>query len=296
MFFRVPRATRLAVGALIVVSCLVGLPVVASAAPWKGQIVFERGGCVDASHCGVFVMNADGSGQTRLGSGTWPAWSPDGSKIAFTDMREGDDEIYVMNADGSGVVQLTQNDAEDWDPAWSPDGAHIAFTSMQEGEPEIFVMDASGANQTNLTHGPAFDEMAAWSPDGTRIAFTRGGDIWVMRSDGSEQTPYTNTPSLADFGPDWSPDGSAIAFSSQAPDLEVLAINADGSNLRNLSNSPNTEDRFPTWGPKGHALAFSSSTDLGGNDENVWVMKAKGNEKRTQLTTVPVSWHPDWLT
>ena len=168
MSFRIPRATRFAVGALIVVSCLVGLPSIASAAPWKGQIVFERGGCADASQCGVFVMNADGSGQTRLGSGTWPAWSPDGSKIAFTDLRDGDDEIYVMNADGSGVVQLTQNDAEDWDPAWSPDGAHIAFTSMQEGEPEIFVMDASGANQTNLTHSPAFDEMAAWSPDGTR--------------------------------------------------------------------------------------------------------------------------------
>ena len=86
-----------------------------------------------------------------------------------------------------------------------------------------------------------------------------------------------------------------MSINSRSRD-EVPDEAADGSNLRNLSNSPNTEDRFPTWGPKGHAVAFSSFTDLGAADENVWVMKVKGNEKRTLLTTVPGSWHPDWLT
>jgi Tol biopolymer transport system component len=69
-------------------------------------------------------MNADGSGLKRLtnndASDRQPAWSPDGTKIAFNSERDGNREIYVMNADGSGLTRLTNNDASDWDPAWSP--------------------------------------------------------------------------------------------------------------------------------------------------------------------------------
>ncbi|MFP4466164.1 MAG: TolB family protein, partial [Candidatus Goldiibacteriota bacterium] len=69
-----------------------------------------------------YVMNADGSGQVRLtndaASDMYPDWSPDGSKIAFTSDRDGNDEIYVMNADGSGQVRLTNDAADDIYPAW----------------------------------------------------------------------------------------------------------------------------------------------------------------------------------
>ncbi len=60
-------------------------------------------------------------------SDSFPAWSPDGRRIAFESDRDGNDEIYVMNADGSGVTRLTDNDAIDRSPAWSPDGRRIAF-------------------------------------------------------------------------------------------------------------------------------------------------------------------------
>jgi Tol biopolymer transport system component len=72
-------------------------------------------------------MNANGSGRMRL-AGTEgfegdPAWSPDGTKLAFESDRDGNFEIYVVNADGSGKTRLTQNDAGDGFPAWGAGGS-----------------------------------------------------------------------------------------------------------------------------------------------------------------------------
>jgi Tol biopolymer transport system component len=114
------------------------------------------------------VMNADGSGQTNLtNNAAWdygPAWSPDGSKIAFTSSRDGDSEIYVMNPDGSDQTNLTNNAARDEEPAWSPDGSKIAFASDRDGNYEVYVMNADGSSQTNLTNNAATDNAPDWQP------------------------------------------------------------------------------------------------------------------------------------
>jgi Tol biopolymer transport system component len=94
--------------------------------PDGGKIVFVSNRDV-YEHYGdreVYVMNADGSGQTNLtsrpGIDQGPAWSPDGSRIVFTSSRDGNFEIYVMNADGSGGTRRTTNAAEDQAPDWQP--------------------------------------------------------------------------------------------------------------------------------------------------------------------------------
>ncbi|MEJ7862326.1 MAG: Calx-beta domain-containing protein, partial [Pyrinomonadaceae bacterium] len=85
----------------------------------------------------IYVMNADGSGQTRLtnnaGVNVYPAFSPDGSKIAFASARDGNAEIYVMNADGSGQTRLTNNAAGDYHPAWQPIGKSASPSAFQFG-------------------------------------------------------------------------------------------------------------------------------------------------------------------
>ncbi len=73
-----------------------------------------------------------------------PAWSPDGRRIAFSSLRDGNTEIYLMNADGSGVTRLTYKDDFDSFPAWSPDGRRIAFHSYRDGNWDIYVMNADG--------------------------------------------------------------------------------------------------------------------------------------------------------
>ena len=144
----------------------------------------------------IYSMNADGSDQTRLTNGQeneYPAWSPDGAQIAYTQFAS-DAEIFVMDADGSNGRDLSNDPAtEDYDPSWSPDGTKIAFARATDSSNfDIWVMDADGTHQTQLTTEPAFDGYPAWSPDGTHIAFTRPlddgqNDIFVMNADGSNQ-------------------------------------------------------------------------------------------------------------
>ena len=70
----------------------------------------------------------------------WPAWSPDGKRIAFTSNRDGNYEIYVMNADGTGLRNVTQHPGQDNYAAWSPDGKHLAFLSNRSGSYDIYIM------------------------------------------------------------------------------------------------------------------------------------------------------------
>ena len=114
------------------------------------------------------------------------SWSPDGTKIAFTSFRDGNAEIYVMNADGTNQTRLISHSASDEGPSWSPDGTKIAFRSNRDGSEnwEVYVMNADGTNQTRLTSHSASDWPASWSPDGTKIAFHSkrdgSGDVYVM--------------------------------------------------------------------------------------------------------------------
>ena len=224
-----------------------------------------------------------------------PAWSPDGSRIAFNSDRDGNTEVYAMNADGSGVARLTYNDAVDGGPAWSPDGRRIAFESTRDGNWEIYVMNADGSGVTRLTHNDAYDWSPAWSPDGRRIAFhsKRDGnrEIYVMNADGSGVTRLTYNGAF-DSGPNWSPDGRRIAFGSDRDgDFEVYVMNADGSGVTRLADN---DGGTPAWSPDGRRIAFSSERD--GNWE-IYVMNADGSGV-TRLThnsgrDLFPAWSPD---
>jgi Tol biopolymer transport system component len=240
-----------------------------------------------------------------------PEWSPDGSRIAYVTVRDGNPEIYVMGADGSNPQRVTNNDATDTNPTWSPDGTRIAFQSdrintisnpasalggvQREANFDIYVIDvalgeggqAIAENLRQLTHDASNDEFPAWSPDGRQIAF-QSDRISALRNPGLALNPPTST------------------------NFDIYLVEADGTLPRNLTSNPDANDLFPTWTHDGGQIAFVSNrtrsevlrdptaalnSGLSGGNFEIYVISRDGRNLR-YLTANPANdesptWSPD---
>ena len=245
----------------------------------------------------IYVMNPDGGGATRLTNNAnvdrEPAWSPDGTRIAFTSDRGGaGTDIYVVSLSSpdtgfTSLTRLTNNTADDGQPAWSPDGSKIAFTSSRTGNDEVFVMNADGTGQTNLTNNPFDDFDPAWSPDGARLAFASNRDlvnvdasedIFSMDANGGNQTNLTRN-AANERNPSWA--GTRIAFQrTRDGQDDIFVMNQDGSAQTALTSDP-AEDQEPALNGNATQVVFASNRD--GDFEVFSVPVAGGNA--TKLTS-----------
>ncbi|MBM2822623.1 MAG: exported protein of unknown function [Thermoleophilia bacterium] len=283
----------------------------------------------------IWLMAADGSDRRRLteveppqsdaaGSAS-PAWSPDGTQIAFAaqigtlaeDPRLS--EIYVMDADGTDRRRLTTNDDVDTSPSWSPDGKRIAFTRIVDqgtagARSGIFVLGEAGDDEVQLTQAawPTFDFSPAWSPDGSMIAFTR-----IAPSTGSESPSAalylvalegrTLRKLTSDGGePDWSPDGKRIAFTSFRDRFgrtcfhecgtsgEIYVVGADGREEQRLTESQ-ANDGSPAWSQDGRLIAFASDrSNPNAHEIEIYVMNANGDDVRRITENEVWDGEPAW--
>jgi Tol biopolymer transport system component/CxxC motif-containing protein (DUF1111 family) len=197
-------------------------------------------------------------------TGSFPAFSPDGSKIAFSSSGG----IWVVNSDGTNANLLSFDG--DFQPSWSPDGTKIAFSSTRTGVAQIFTMTPIGTDVTNISNNPIVnDRMPAFSPDGTKIAFQRTpnainpvGKIWTMNANGTGQTQITLGLGN-DERPSYSPDGVNIAFSTNRDgNYEIYKTPAIGGVATRLTNNA-ASDRNPSWAPDNSAIAFGSDRNAG---------------------------------
>lgn len=101
------------------------------------------------------------------------AWSPDGSRIAFSAITTTWDDgygIFVVDADGSELTRIDTGGAAALYPVFSPDGSRIAFSSKRDGNGDVWVMRVDGTQANRLTQDEANDGYPTWSPDGSTIA------------------------------------------------------------------------------------------------------------------------------
>ncbi len=211
-----------------------------------------------------------------------PAWSPDGTQIAFASQRMQNWDLYLMRADGSNLRRLTNDPAYDSDPAWSPDGTQIAFTSSRNGNLDVFVLTLADQLIEQLTDDAAADYGPDWSPDGSTIAFTSWRDeqqeIYLLDlvAETAELPPAINLSRdpAPDYDPSWSPDGQKIAFISDRDDVYGLLV-ADLATGVLMPTGPRSRSlKKPAWTPSGGLLAAGSWLSTGRFSNNQGILLA----------------------
>jgi TolB protein len=215
--------------------------------PDDRRLVFER---EDArKQHAVYRIDAAGRGSRRLAAGRKPAWSPDGTTIAFVRGNG----VYVIDPDGRSERKLTTTGLATTGPlSWSPDSTRIAVSRGGF----VSSIRADGTGETRLTRGGE----PTWSPTGAKIAYTAGG-IGVVNADGTRATRLTSSEAI-DRAPEWAPDSSRIAFvRDPGGGTELWVMNADGGGQRRLSRNQSYLDS-PQWSPNAASILVGDYKDV----------------------------------
>jgi Tol biopolymer transport system component len=289
-----------------------------------GPIAFQRfpdPNDSDRSH--IFRVEAPGGAARRLthlpNISSFPDYSPNGRRIAFTHPFEGRDALFTMKADGSDRVRLTAECTGeclgDSASAWAPNGRRIVFERAygpivddNASALELVVARADGRRERVVRSFPLVGggwepHGAQWSPNGRRLAVMllnvskpeTPSAIYVLKPDGTNL--HQITPIRLNAGnPDWSPNGKRIVFNSHYEGqslAQIYTVRPDGTRLRRVRRQPEGQNAFePVFSPDGKRIAFVDTRQSG--LPHLSTMRRNGTrlEKVTHGRVVDVQ--PEW--
>jgi TolB protein len=189
-----------------------------------------------------------------------PAWSPDGSRIAYVGYERGNSAIYIQTPATGELRKFVGERGINGSPTWSPDGSKLAVTLSFERNPDIYVIDVASGSRTRLTSDYSIDTESTWSPDGRTIAFTsdRGGSaqIYMMNADGSNQHRITFS-GKQNLRPRFSPDGQTLALvHNEGSGYTIGLLDLQTNALRIVSNGP--LDESPNFAPNSALVIYTA--------------------------------------
>ncbi len=288
-----------------------------SASPSVAELVTSQNGEIafasvrDGGVPRIFTMDSDGGNVTRLvalGGSMEPAWSKDGSRLAFVNFGIGNGMQGLKIAEGfrrparwlTKHSLLARKLVTDRSPSWSPDGRRVVFQrlfypdSRSGPRSDLFVIEANGRNLRRLVAGGKEPD---WSPDGRRIAFTSGvrglGEkIYVYNLRAATKRRISGGAG-DDASPNWSPDGKQLAFASLRQGRSGLyVINADGTGQRGLPRTLR-EYTTPAWAPDGREIAVAAKR-VAGTSLQIFLVDSREKGDRQLTDTVGLNIGPAW--
>jgi serine/threonine protein kinase/Tol biopolymer transport system component len=242
----------------------------------------------------IWVVNSDGTGLLRLtdieGGACQPAWSPDGTQLAFISPCSMNNKIYfssnlfLMNADGTGITSM-DTEIGSFDPAWSPDGASLLFVrAIDAFKTQIYRIDLIDSSIHLMTDNQKLNLNPEWSPDGSRFVFSStrvgGQALWIQVNDPDvEPLLLTRSGERLNSFPSWSRSGDNIVFSQQpeiggVPRLlsvsyDMLGIPAEGYIEERISNGMIVPEDEPDISHDGLWIVFESWPD--GENHDIYI-------------------------
>ncbi|CAN5290465.1 S9 family peptidase [soil metagenome] len=240
----------------------------------------------------IFVSAIDGSHQRRLTTAdakdSRPAWSPDGSQLAFLSNRSEKPQIWIIRADGGEAWKASDLDEGVNSFEWSPDGSSFVAVSKSIEKHEMEKDESTEEEKSDVKHITRI----RYKADGEGFLDFKPKHLWIIPVGDGKPRQLTHAD-ISDGDPVWSPSGREIAFVTNRSEgrewnsvSEIWVVPASGGDERPVISGDTAAFGSPSWSPDGSKIAVVGHWEAqagGGPNQNIWTVPAGGGEA-TNLT------------